>query len=405
MVFMSIKKRNLYILMVANLLISASTTMIMPFLSLYIETFGDYSEAYVQRWAGYIFGVTFLVAFIFSPIWGRIGDKYGFKKILMFTAFGMSVSIFLMGYAHSVSYMMILRIFMGVVTGFIGISNAFIARQTDRNEAGKVLGTLQLGGVTGMLFGPLLGGALADFFGFSSTFIITGIAIFVAALLVTFGLKEVRPDLEGVKKVTYSRREVLKHIFQLRVLMMVMIISLLIQVANFSVQPLLALYVGELTHTDNVALLSGLAFSAAGFGNLVMTRKWGELGDKYGYEKILNILLLMAALFVLPQAFVPNLWLFIFFRFLFGIAIGGMVPCVTAYIRLSAPGQMQGEMLGYNQSARFLGNVIGPILGGTMAGFVGMSNVFVFTSFMFVVAFVLLWLSLRSDRKRHVNVD
>ncbi len=39
MVFMSIKKRNLYILMVANLLISASTTMIMPFLSLYIETF------------------------------------------------------------------------------------------------------------------------------------------------------------------------------------------------------------------------------------------------------------------------------------------------------------------------------------------------------------------------------
>lgn len=186
---------------------------------------------------------------------------------------------------------------------------------------------------------------------------------------------------------------------------MVMIISLLIQVANFSVQPLLALYVGELTHTDNVALLSGLAFSAAGFGNLVMTRKWGELGDKYGYEKILNILLIMAALFVLPQAFVPNLWLFIFFRFLFGIAIGGMVPCVTAYIRLSAPGQMQGEMLGYNQSARFLGNVIGPILGGTMAGFVGMSNVFVFTSFMFVVAFVLLWFSLRSDRKRHVNVD
>ncbi|EUJ43080.1 major facilitator family transporter protein [Listeria rocourtiae FSL F6-920] len=62
-------------------------------------------------------------------------------------------------------------------------------------------------------------------------------------------------------------------------------------------------------------------------------------------------------------------------------------------------------MLGYNQSARFLGNVIGPILGGTMAGFVGMSNVFVFTSFMFVVAFVLLWFSLKSDRKRHVNVD
>ncbi len=74
--------------MVANLLMSASMTMIMPFLSLYIETFGNYSDSYVQRWAGYIFGVTFLVAFIFSPIWGRIGDKHGYKGILILTSFG-----------------------------------------------------------------------------------------------------------------------------------------------------------------------------------------------------------------------------------------------------------------------------------------------------------------------------
>ncbi|MBC1505334.1 multidrug efflux MFS transporter, partial [Listeria booriae] len=44
---MTTRTRNLYILMLANLLMSASMTMIMPFLSLYIETFGDYSNAYV----------------------------------------------------------------------------------------------------------------------------------------------------------------------------------------------------------------------------------------------------------------------------------------------------------------------------------------------------------------------
>ncbi|EUJ43946.1 major facilitator family transporter [Listeria riparia FSL S10-1204] len=71
---MSTKKRNLYILMLANLLVSASTTMIMPFLSLYIETFGDYSEAYVQRWAGYIFGVTFFSRFYF---FSDLGTNWG----------------------------------------------------------------------------------------------------------------------------------------------------------------------------------------------------------------------------------------------------------------------------------------------------------------------------------------
>ncbi|MBC2255151.1 lmo2377 family MFS transporter [Listeria ivanovii] len=403
---MTTRKRNLYILMVANLLMSASMTMIMPFLSLYIETFGDYSDAYVQRWAGYIFGVTFLVAFIFSPIWGRIGDKHGYKGILILTSVGLSICIFLMGFAHSVTYLLILRIFMGVVTGFIGVSNAFIARQTPRHEAGKILGTLQLGGVTGMLFGPLIGGAMADLFGFKDTFTITGIAMMLAALLVAFGVKEIRTDEQKeAAKVVYSRRAVLKQIFTLRVLFTVMIITALIQIANFSVQPLLALYVGDMTQSDNIAFLSGLAFSATGFGNLVMTRKWGQLGDKYGYEKILNILLIMAAIFVIPQAFATNLWVFIFFRFLFGIAIGGMVPCTTAYIRLAAPGVMQGEMLGYNQSARFLGNVIGPILGGTLAGYTGIPSVFLFMSFMFFVAFFVLLYALHSDRKRHVNVD
>lgn len=94
---MTTRTRNLYILMLANLLMSASMTMIMPFLSLYIETFGDYSNAYVQRWAGYIFGVTFLIAFIFSPIWGRIGDKHGYKGILILTSVGLSICIFFDG--------------------------------------------------------------------------------------------------------------------------------------------------------------------------------------------------------------------------------------------------------------------------------------------------------------------
>lgn len=87
--------------------------------------------------SSYIFGVTFLIAFIFSPIWGRIGDKHGYKGILILTSVGLSICIFLMGFAHSVTYLLILRIFMGVVTGFIGVSNAFIARQTPRNEVEK----------------------------------------------------------------------------------------------------------------------------------------------------------------------------------------------------------------------------------------------------------------------------
>src|SRR5690606_40724749 len=59
-------------------------TMVVPFLSLYIGSLGEYSEGFIRTWSGWTFAITFVTAFIFSPIWGRLGDKKGRKPILIF---------------------------------------------------------------------------------------------------------------------------------------------------------------------------------------------------------------------------------------------------------------------------------------------------------------------------------
>ncbi|WP_044022988.1 MFS transporter [Bacillus sp. SG-1] len=400
---MSIERKNLMIMWFANFFVAASATMVLPFLSLYLETFGNYDSAFVQRWSGYVFGITFLIAFFISPVWGRVGDKYGFKPILLITGYGISLSIFMMGFVDSVAGLFLLRMAMGAVTGFIPTSLALISAQTPKEIAGKTLGTLQMGTVSGGLFGPVLGGLMADAFGFSYTFIITSIAIALAATGVLFGIQEVRnTSKSSAEKKRYSSKEVLQHIVRHKLLLTVMIISFIIQVANFSVQPLLALYVDELTAATNIAFLAGLAFSATGVGNLLATRKWGKLGDEIGYEKVLSILLVLACVFIIPQALSENLWQLVLFRFLFGIAIGGMIPSVTAYIRQEAPLSMQGEVLGYNQSFRFLGNVAGPVLGGVLSGFAGISSIFYITGALFLAAFGLLWWSMRHSES-YVN--
>ena len=83
----STQKHNFNIILISNFIVAASTTMIMPFLSLYIDTFGDFSESYVQKWAGLIFAATFITAFLMSPIWGRVADKYGYKPIMIINCF------------------------------------------------------------------------------------------------------------------------------------------------------------------------------------------------------------------------------------------------------------------------------------------------------------------------------
>lgn len=365
--------------------------MVVPFISLYIASMGNFSDAYVQTWSGLTFAVTFITAFIFSPIWGKIGDRYGRKKILIMSAVGIGLSVLLMGFATTVWQLFLLRLIMGIVTGFIPMSQALIAVQTPKETAGKVLGTLQTGSVTGALMGPMLGGALADAFGFMNTFKWVSVTIFISAILVFF-VKEVQIKVSKDERdyKTYTSKEVLKHIISRPVLLVVMLLSLLIQVAHFSIQPILSLFVEEIHGPVNIAFFAGMAFSAAGLGNLLFSRRLGKLGDKIGHVKVLTVLLFAAGLVYLPGALVSSVWQLVILRFLLGVALGGIVPLRIAYIRQAAPLSMQGEVLGYNTSLRFLGNVIGPALGGLIAASFGFSAVFYITSGLLILSGVIM---------------
>lgn len=392
-------RRNLIIMWFANFFIGGSMTMVLPFISLYIGTLGHFSEQYVQHWSGWIFGITFVTAFLFSPIWGRFGDKYGRKKILIFSALGMAFSIFLMGFVTSVIQLFFLRLFMGIFAGFVSMSQAFISTQTPKEIAGRVLGTLQTGNIAGSLLGPMLGGILADSLGFATTFKWTSIAIFISALLV-IATHELRVEAKKNEKIHFSSKEVFLHIVKNPVLLTVIVISMFIQIALFSIQPILSLYVGELHGPSNVAFFSGIVFSAAGLGNLLMSRKWGAIGDRFGYIRVLIILLIVAGIAYLPGAFVTNIWQLSIVRFILGFTVGGIIPVRLAYIRQEAPVTMQGEVLGYNQSLRFLGNTIGPMMGGLIAGFFGIASVFYLTSSLLLISGIALMVSMH----RHPEV-
>ncbi|WP_089799696.1 MFS transporter [Halolactibacillus alkaliphilus] len=388
----------------ANFFIAGSITMVQPFLSLYIDTLGDFSTEYVQTWSGFIFSITFVSAFLFSPIWGRVGDRIGRKPILVVFAFGLGLSVLLMGFVTSIWQLFFLRLFMGIFTGFISLSQALISTQTSRRTAGKVLGTLQTGSITGTLMGPLLGGVLADLFGYQSTFRWLSLVLFISSFLVLFGIKEVTLQEEDSDIHTYyTSRQVLLHILRQPVLLLIMLMSMIVQIANFSIQPILPLFVGEIHGSINVAFFSGLAFSASGLGNLLFSRQIGRLGDKHGYIKLLTLMLILAAFVYFPGGFVTALWQLVILRFLMGIFIGGVIPLRIAYIRQAAPIEMQGEVLGYNTSLRFFGNMIGPMLGATISASFGYSAVFLSTATLLLVSALIMIYAIKRHPEYVIN--
>ena len=377
---MQLWKRNLYILWGAVFLLMAAMSSIMPFLPLYIhQDMGIQSDKEVAMWSGLIFGANFLTAFLFSPLWGRLSDKYGRKIMILRSGFGMAIVISLMGLATNVYQLLALRLLNGVIAGFNPAAIALVATNSPKEKVGYAMGMLRSGAVAGSIIGPFLGGFLADYVGYRHIFFYTGVLILIAAFIVLFLVKE--EFTPRAKKDTGSFVQDFKKVAGSQPLLQLFVVAFMIQFAVLNVNPILPLFVQELEPPGGrISFFAGLVAATAGFAEMMAAPRLGKLGDKIGHQKVLIFSIIGAALFFLPQGFSTNIWQLIIWRFMLGLTIGGLLPSVNSLTHRFAPKGLESTAFGYSNSATFLGNMIGPISGGFLAGYIGLNGVFFVTA-------------------------
>ena len=173
-------KINLVILWIGQFFVMAGTTMITPFLPLYLQEMGMTDTHQVAIWSSLIFSSSFVTSFIFQPIWGGVADRYGRKMMLMRSGYGMAVVMGLMGFAQSAWVLLLLRLLNGTISGFNPASVTLLSATTPKEKVGFAMGTLQSGGVAGGIFGPLIGGLLADSIGYRKIFFLTALMLMIA---------------------------------------------------------------------------------------------------------------------------------------------------------------------------------------------------------------------------------
>ncbi len=369
-------KKNLYILWGAGFILMAAMSSIMPFLPLHIEkNMGIESQNDIIMWSGLIFGINFLTAFLVAPLWGKLADKHGRKIMILRSGFGMALVTILMGFATNVFQLFFLRLINGLVVGFNPASIALVATNTPKEKTGYALGLLTSGAVAGTIIGPLYGGILAEYITYNQIFIFTGFLIFIAALIVLFFVKESFVLDKNI--ISKSMIEDFKTIVRTKPLASVFLVVFIIQFAIMSINPILSLFVIELEPPGGkISFFAGLIAAAAGFTNVFSAPSLEKLGDKFGPEKVLFYSMLGAAILFVPQGFSTNVWQLMFWRFLLGFALGGLLPSINSIIKKFAPKGMESITYSYSSSASFLGNLLGPIIGGILAGFIGFNGIF-----------------------------
>ena len=392
--------QTLWAMVGIQFVMTAAFSMLTPIMPLFLPVLGVESEAAIDIWAGILNGVTSLVAAFASPLWGQVADRHGRKLMLLRSSLAIGLFTALMGAAGDVWQFFACRALMGVFAGFSSAAIALVASQVPEDRLGYSLGWLSTGQLVGSLVGPIIGGILADMTGsYRVPFYVTSATIFVAMGLVWFAVKE---EFSRAGLGSGGRRGTLASLYALvttPALLALFFVLLMAQFGVRTVQPIVTLYVKEMVgNLPNVATLAGIAFSITGLANVISAPFLGNRSDRIGYRRVLLICLAGGTVTTLPQAFTDNYWVFTAERFAVGLFIGGLLPAANALVGRLVSRAERGAVYGMTSSAMFLGNSLGPLLGGAIAASFGLHWVFLMTAI--VMAANLVWVYRRVPEYR-----
>ncbi|MBL1071649.1 MFS transporter [Lactobacillus kitasatonis] len=382
-------KKNLFVLSIAVFIAGIAFSEIMPFLSLYINTLGNFSHQQLNFWSGIVYSGTFIVSAVVSPWWGKLADKKGRKPMILRAGIGMSVVIACMGLIQNVWQLLLLRMLQGVFAGFISNSNALVATETPKTNSGQALGTIASATTAGTLLGPLVGGALTSIFSYRITFMITGGLLLLCSILVLFFVHE-----DDFKPVTAKKLDkasgVIKSLRSPHLIFGLLLTTLIIQAANNSINPIVSLYVRQLLNGhDNVVFISGVIAALPGIATFLVASRFGALGDKIGTHKIIVAGFIAASIFFFLTAFVRNTVELGILRFLVGFSDACLFPQVQTMLTKNSPAAVTGRIFSWNQSAMYIGNIVGPLLGSFVSGMFNYSMVFIVTTVIVLINLLL----------------
>ncbi|MEL4015654.1 multidrug efflux MFS transporter [Dryocola clanedunensis] len=375
-------------------------SQILPFLPLYVEQLGVTSHQALSMWSGLTFSVTFLVSAIVSPMWGSLADRKGRKLMLLRASLGMAVAIFLQAFATNVWQLFILRAIMGLTSGYIPNAMALVASQVPRERSGWAISTLSTAQISGVIVGPLLGGYMADTLGLRMVFFVTAALLMVSFTVTLLLIKEgVRPKISRAERL--SGKAVFATLPYPWLMLSLFITTLVIQLCNGSIGPILALFIKHLSpDSTNIAFISGFIAAVPGISALFSAPKLGKLGDRIGTARVLMATLIIAVVLFFAMSFVTSPMQLAVLRFLLGFADGAMLPAVQTLLVKYSSDQVTGRIFGYNQSFMYLGNVVGPLLGAGVSAMAGFRWVFAATAVVVLINIVQLGFALHRKRQK-----
>lgn len=388
-------ERTLFILAFNQLASAAGFSSIFPFLPLYVEELGSTTGLSIELLSGLVFSGQAFAMMLASPVWGNLADRFGRKLMIQRASFSGAILLLLMAFVRSAEELVLLRTIQGLVTGVVAANNALVASIAPRKRSGYAMGILQMALGVGVAIGPMIGGAIADAFDYNAAFYVTSALLLLAGLVVTFGVKEPQRQEGSTTAERTPFFQEWKFIFRTDGVSITFLLRFLTQMGRMMVIAILAFFARELILNENqlnstVGLMIGISAGAATLSAIYL----GKLGDRIGHKKVLIASTLVSGLFYLPQTSVTSAWQLVVLQGLTGVALGGIIPSMAALLANFIAEGHEGAVYGLDNSINAAGRSVAPLVGGMIAGWLGLRATFLSTGLLFLLTALIafIWL-------------
>lgn len=394
-------KRTLVLTALSQVLSLVGFSFVTPFIPLFIQQLGIHGQADVTLWAALLTGGSSVFMIVAAPIWGALADRHGRKLMVVRAALSAGVLVVLMGAAQNVWQLLALRLLQGMFTGTVSASQALVSSQAPRARLGMALGIMQTSVFVGTSIGPLLGGVVADSFGYRLSFVAGGCALFVSGLIVLLFVQEHRAPMTDVAAPPFWRD--LGSAMKIPVIPAMIGTYFAIQFGATVITPVLPQFVQTLQGTaGRAATVTGVILAGAGVASAVAAVIVGIISDRIGYKRVLVVASIAAAIFSIPQFFVTATWQLFVLRVVIGLATGAIMPAAGALTANLVPASKRGTAYGLTGSATSLGFGAGPLTAALVVGVSGIRPVFLTAAFLMAViaAWVAAMVHVPGDENR-----
>ena len=405
-------------------------SLLVVFLTVFIDLIGFgivvplvpiYSKHYGA--GGFVIGAIIAsfsaMQFVFSPIWGRLSDRYGRRPILLISTAGASLSyvLFAIGsgfenHTAALWALLVSRVFAGACGGNITVAQAYIADITPPENRSKRMGLIGMAFGLGFIFGPALSGIALHFFGATGPGW-TAAALCAANFILAFCIlaESLKPESSQATRRPHFAQW--GHTLAQPKIGLLILIFFLATFAFSCFESTLPLLVSDnfnlgiaVDETKPATTVISLFVFCGLIGAFIQGGAIGRLVKMFGEPRLISLSLFLTGISLILLPFIKGdgqlKWLAVlhgtdgqWIKMLLALAllaVGSALTRPPLFGMLSnlAPANEQGATIGVAQSAGAMARILGPLFAATL--YLRIAPLpYVFCGGLAIVAALLTW--------------